>query len=82
MLESVQGPTARNESLEGVMTKATAKVVFIGLLLGNGLGQSKAVPVGHPKPTIPLFRAVVTVMVKWLYIQQMTIWSYLPTCFE
>ncbi len=33
--------------------------------LGKGLDQSKAVPVSYPKPTIPLFRALVTVMAKW-----------------
>ncbi len=32
-------------------------------------GQSKTVPVSHPKPIIPLFRAVVNVMTKLLYIQ-------------
>ena len=36
-------------------------------------GQSKAVPVNYPKPIIPLFRAVVTVMAKWLYIQPIAI---------
>ena len=39
------------------------------LVLVNGLGQSKAVPVSHPKPIMPLFHAVVTVTAKWLYIQ-------------
>ncbi len=37
---------------------------------GKWFGQSKGVPVSYPKPIIPLFRAVVTVMEKWLYIQQ------------
>ena len=40
-----------------------------GLVLRNGLGQWKVVPVCHPKPNIPLFRAVITVTAKWLYIQ-------------
>ncbi len=46
-----------------------------GLVLVDGLGQSKAVPVGHPKPIIPLFRAIVTVMAKILYIQPIAISS-------
>ncbi len=41
--------------------------------VGKCIGQSKAVPVSNPKPIIPLFRAVVTVMTKWLYIQPMAI---------
>ncbi len=42
--------------------------------LGKCIGQQKAVPVRHPKPIIPLFHAVVTVMTKWfLYIQPMGI---------
>ncbi len=40
---------------------------------GKWVGQSKAVPVSYPQPIIPLFRAVVTVMAKWLYIQPMAI---------
>ncbi len=40
---------------------------------GKWFGQSKAVPVSCPKPIIPLFRAVVTVMAKWLYIELMAI---------
>ena len=32
-----------------------------GLVLVTHLDQSKAVPVSHPKPVMPLFRAVVTV---------------------
>ncbi len=34
-----------------------------GLVLVHGLGQSKAVPVSHPKPIMPTFGAVVTVTV-------------------
>ncbi len=40
---------------------------------GKLFGQSKAVPVSYPKRITPLFRAVVTVMAKWLYIQPMAI---------
>ncbi len=40
---------------------------------GKWFGQSKAVPVSYPKPIIPQFHAVVTVMAKWLYIQPMAI---------
>ena len=47
-------------------------------------GQSKAVPVRYPQPTIPLFRAIVTAMAKWLYIQPMAIYSpnYSPAFIE
>ncbi len=38
-----------------------------------GVGQSKAVPDSDQEPIIPLFRALVTVMAKWLYIQPMAI---------
>ncbi len=44
-----------------------------GLVLVTGFDQSKAVLASHIKPTIPLFRSVVTVMSKWLYIQPMAI---------
>ncbi len=38
---------------------------LFGLVLEDGLGQSKAVPDSHPKPIKPLFLAVATVMTKW-----------------
>ncbi len=40
---------------------------------GKWFDQSKAVPVSYRQPIIPQFRAIVTVMAKWLYIQPMTI---------
>ncbi len=40
---------------------------------GKWFGQSKAVPISYPKPIVPLIRAVVTVMAKWLHIEPMAI---------
>ncbi len=45
------------------------------LILVTPLSQSKAVSVSHPKPIIPLFHTIVTVISKWLYIQPMAICS-------
>ena len=53
-----------------VLAVATSR---FGLVFVTGLSQSKAVPFSHPKPIIPLFRAVVTVMAKWLCIERMVI---------
>ncbi len=48
--------------------------IRFALVLVGGFGQSKQpVPRRYPKPIIPMVRAVVTVMAKWLYIQPMAI---------
>ncbi len=56
------------------MLAVAAKVVF-GLVLVNVSANQNQFR--YPKPIIPLFRAVVTVMAKWLYIEPMAIWSYI-----
>ncbi len=60
-------------ALEVAVLAVQAKVVFGLILVSKCLGQSKAVLVSHAKPIIPLFCAVVTVMVNWLYFQPMAI---------
>ncbi len=55
------------------MLAVATKVVCV--ILSNCSWAIKAVLDSHPEPIIPgpLFRVVVTVMAKWLYIQQMVI---------
>ncbi len=45
----------------------TLKVPVLEVDFGKCIGHSKAVPVKLSKPIVPLFRAVVTVMWRWLY---------------
>ncbi len=67
------GFIGRNTPLQHVQVITFLYGLRFGPVLLNGLCQSKAVPVSHPRPIIPQFRAVVTVMATWLYIQPMAI---------
>ncbi len=75
----IHGPISAATTHIGSSCASTGDQSRLDHALVTGLGQSIAGPVSYPKPgpkpIIPLFCAAVTVMAKWLYIQQMAILS-------